>query len=62
MDYFVIRLKRNDDLKKSIQELSAENTIKSDATHDVVYNFLISNQSLKIEKKDVYDLIEKKLK
>lgn len=46
-----------DDLKKSIQDLNVENTIKNDAIHNLVYDFLISNQNLKIEEKNLYDLM-----
>lgn len=46
-----------DALNKSIKELNVEETIKSDATHNIVYNFLVENQNLKIEKKDLHDLV-----
>lgn len=44
-----------EDLQKSITELDVEKTIKSDATYEVVYQFLINNQNIKTEKKDLYD-------
>jgi FKBP-type peptidyl-prolyl cis-trans isomerase (trigger factor) len=45
-----------DALKKSITELGVEETIKNDATYELVYKFLLNNQVLKIEQKDLYSI------